>query len=167
MVELRSHLSVDKQVRAIGATWLDRELIGDSAGLAAQGFGSQVREAAHNRVDFLVEHGLAERCGQRVVLARNLLVTLRDRELAVIGQALQDQTGQTYRPVHDSGQASGIYRRKLQLVSGRFAMLDDGMGFSLVPWRPVIETRLGHQLSAVIRGHSVTWQLGRQRGIGV
>ncbi|WP_433913813.1 DUF3363 domain-containing protein [Brenneria populi] len=26
---------------------------------------------------------------------------------------------------------------------GRYAMLDDGMRFSLVPWRPVIEQRLG------------------------
>jgi hypothetical protein len=29
------------------------------------------------------------------------------------------------------------------LASGRYAMLDDGMGFSLVPWKPVVEQRLG------------------------
>ncbi len=167
VVELRSHLPIDQQVRAIGATWLDRQLVGDGAGLASQGFGAQVRDAMHGRVDFLAEQGLAERRGQRVVLARNLLATLRDRELATVGKALQDQTGQTYRPLQDGGQASGVYRRSLQLASGRFAMLDDGMGFSLVPWRPVIEQRLGQQVSAVVGGQSITWQFGRQRGIGI
>lgn len=29
--------------------------------------------------------------------------------------------------------------------SGRYAMLYDGMGFSLVPRKPVIEQRMGHQ----------------------
>lgn len=43
-------------------------------------------------------------------------------------------------------------------------MLDDGMGFHLVPWKPVIEKRLGQQLSVVMQGSSVTWSLGRQRG---
>ncbi|MGJ7545860.1 DUF3363 domain-containing protein [Variovorax sp. LT1R16] len=61
---------------------------------------------------------------------------------------------------------SGIYQRSIQLASGRFAMLDDGMGFSLVPWRPVIEPRLGQTISAVMRGGGVSWDLGRQRGIG-
>jgi hypothetical protein len=44
-------------------------------------------------------------------------------------------------------------------------MLDDGMGFSLVPWKPVIEQRLGQQLAATVRGGSVSWNLGRQPGV--
>jgi hypothetical protein len=31
----------------------------------------------------------------------------------------------------------------IALASGRFAILDGRLGFSLVPWRPVIEKRLG------------------------
>ena len=50
------------------------------------------------------------------------------------------------------------------LASGRYDMLDDGMGFSLVPWKPVIEQRLGQQLAATVHGGSVSWSLGRQRG---
>lgn len=166
-IELRSHLPIDQQVRAIGATWVDRQLVGEGQGLAASGFGRQVREAMHGRVDYLVEQGVAERRGQRVVLARDLLATLRDRELALVGQSLQDQTGQTYRPFHEGQRASGVYRRSVQLASGRFAMLDDGVGFSLVPWRPVVEQRLGQQVSAIVRGQAVTWQLGRQKGISM
>lgn len=54
--------------------------------------------------------------------------------------------------------------KKLMLASGRYAMLDDGMGFSLVPWKPVIEQRLGQQIAATVRGSGVSWVVGRQRG---
>jgi hypothetical protein len=37
------------------------------------------------------------------------------------------------------------------LACGRYAVLEDGMGFSLVPWKPVIEQRLGQQLAACVR----------------
>lgn len=56
------------------------------------------------------------------------------------------------------------HRRSVQLVSGRYAMLDDGVGFSLLPWNPVIEQRLGRTMSAVVRAGGATWELGRQRG---
>ena len=38
-----------------------------------------------------------------------------------------------------------------------------GMGFSLVPWKPVIEQRLGQTMTAVVRGASVTWDMGRRQ----
>ncbi|WP_272992295.1 DUF3363 domain-containing protein, partial [Spongiibacter tropicus] len=76
-------------------------------------------------------------------------------------------TGLEFRQPADGDQVSGIYRRSLVLTSGRFAMLDDGMGFSLVPWKPVIEQRLGHSLSAVVRGNGVRWELGRSRGASI
>ena len=45
------------------------------------------------------------------------------------------------------------------LASGRYAMLDDGMGFSLVPWKPVIEQRLGQRIAATVRGGGVMGKL--------
>ncbi len=62
---------------------------------------------------------------------------------------------------------AGIYRRRVMLASGRYAMLDDGMGISLVPWRPVIEQRLGQQIAATVRGGGVSWEVGRARGPSV
>jgi hypothetical protein len=62
----------------------------------------------------------------------------------------------------DGQPISGIYRRSVTLASGRFAMLDDGMGFSLVPWAPVIDKRLGQSLAAIIRGGNVNWEIGKQ-----
>ncbi|MDA8256838.1 MAG: relaxase/mobilization nuclease and DUF3363 domain-containing protein, partial [Betaproteobacteria bacterium] len=100
-VELRSHLPIERQVRVIGATWLDQQLIGGASSIADNGFGGEVRDALRQRSDFLIEQGLAERRGPRVVLARNLLSTLRDRELAAVGKSLQDETGLSFRPPHD------------------------------------------------------------------
>ena len=163
-ITLRSHLDIERQVRAPGATWLDTRLVAGGQDPAAQGFGAQVRDAVQGRVDYLAEIGLAERQGRRVVLARGLLGCLRERELSSAGQALQDATGLAHRPLRDGARVNGVYRQSVQLISGRFAMVDDGTGFSLVPWRPIAEQRLGQQVSVVVRGLSTSWDVGRQRG---
>lgn len=56
------------------------------------------------------------------------------------------------------GSVAGIYRRSVMLVSGRYATLDDGMGFSLMPWRLVIEQRPRQQLVATVRSSEVWWE---------
>jgi len=166
-VVLSSHLPIERQTRVIGATWLDQQLIGGASGIADNGFGGEVREALRQRSDFLIEQGLGERRGQRVILARNLLGTLRGREIDATAKTIAAETGLAHRPLANGERATGIYRRDVQLSSGRFAMLDDGMGFSLVPWKPVIEQRLGQTMTAVVRGSGVSWELGRQRGPSV
>ena len=163
-IELHSHLPIKQQVSAQGATWLDRQLMGDARDLSSLGFGVQVRDALKDRIRFLVEQGLATDHGPRVLLVRNLLSTLRERELINAGKALQDQTGLSHRPLRDGDRVNGVYRSSVQLASGRFAMLDDGVRFSLVPWRPVLEKRLGQEVSAVVRGYNVSWNLAQQRG---
>lgn len=163
-VELKSHLPIERQARVIGATWLDQQLIGGGKGLGDLGFGAEVKDALRDRADFLAEHGLAERRGERIVLARDLLATLRGRELAQAAKGIAVETGLEHRPVVDGQRMAGVYRRNVMLASGRYAMLDDGMGFSLVPWKPVIEQRLGKQVAATVRGAGVAWEIGRARG---
>jgi len=166
-VALKSRLSIEQQARAIGATWLDQQLIGGRDISGGQGFGTEVGKALQQRADFLVEEGLAEKRGRRVIFARNLLSTLRNKELAKVAEGIAAETGLEYRQPSNGERVSGIYRRSLMLTSGRFAMLDDGMGFSLVPWKPVIEQRLGQSLSAVVRRNFVSWELGRGRGLSL
>ena len=166
-VELKSHLPIERQARVIGATWLDQQLIGGGSGLGDLGFGAEAKQAMQQRADFLAEQGLAERRGQRVILARNLLGTLRNRELVQAAKDIAAETGLGHRPVADGQRVAGIYRRSVMLTSGRYAMLDDGMGFALVPWKPVIEQRLGQQLAATVRGGGASWEMGRTRGPAV
>ncbi len=164
-VELKSHLPIERQARVIGATWLDQQLIGGGKGLGELGFGREAKEALQKRADFLAEQGLAERRGQRVILAPNLLATLRNRELAQAAKDIAVETGLEHRPVAEGQGVAGIYRRSVMLASGRYAILDDGLGFSLVPWKPVIEQQLGKQVAATVRGGGVSWDIGRRPGL--
>ncbi len=167
VVTLRSHLSLGEQVRATGASWLDRSLLGTELAPAASGFGAEVRSALAARQEMLIDEGLASRRAQRVILAKDLLATLRDREVAKVAAGLTAETGLVHRPVHDGASVRGVYRRSVLLASGRFALLDDGIGFSLVPWNPVIEPKLGRSISGVVRGGAVSWDLSRSRGRSV
>jgi len=166
-ITLRSPLPLERQIHALGETWLDQQAIAGGRGLSSVGFGAAVKEALQQRADVLIEQGLAQRRGARVVFARHLLTTLREREVAQAAKDLAADTGLAHRPVVEGQRVAGVYRRNLLLVSGRYAMLDDGLGFSLVPWKPVIESRLGQTLSAVVRDGRVTWAWGRQRGPSV
>lgn len=164
-VTVQSGLSIQRQTQTLGATWLDRELLSDQRRIPATTWGVQIKQAMVERESFLIDQGLAQRIGNRVIYARHLLQTLRDRELQATAQSIESDTGLTYRSTQDSERLSGTYRRSVQLVSGRFAMLDDGVGFSLVPWRPVLERRLGQSMSVSIEGSSVSWEFGRKRGL--
>ena len=164
----RSDLTVEAQVSSSGATWLDRQLLAKDSALSAGGFGAVVREAMERRIDHLVVQGLAQRQGQRTIFACNLLNTLRRRELDEATSKLEAETGLAHRPQEEGGHVSGIYRQRIMLASGRFAMIDDGLGFQLVPWRPALEQQLGHQVSGVMApGGNVDWNFGRKRAIGI
>jgi hypothetical protein len=55
-----------------------------------------------------------------------------------------------------------------QLSSGRFAMVDDGLGFSLVPWRPALEQHIGRHISGIaMPSGGVDWSFGRKLGLGL
>jgi hypothetical protein len=94
-----------------------------------------------------------------------LLGTLRERELHAAARGIAGDTGLQYRAAVEGERVSGVYRRSVLLTSGRFAMLSDGLGFTLVPWKQVIEQRLGQHLTVTIVGRSVTWAFSRQRGL--
>lgn len=164
----RSDLSIEAQVTARGATWIDRQLIATDPEISSAGFGIAARKAMERRIDHLVGEGLARRQGQRVILARDLLNTLRQRDLDAAVSRLSVETGLLHHPSSDGEHVAGIYRQRLVLASGRFAMIDDGTGFQLVPWRPALERHLGREVSGVVTGRGqVTWSLERKIGLGI
>jgi hypothetical protein len=110
-VKLKSHLPIERQAHVIGATWLDQQLTGDGKGLGDLGFGAEVKDALRERADFLAEQGLAEQRGKRVILARNLLATLRGPELDKAAQDIAAESGLEHRPVADGQRVLGIHRR--------------------------------------------------------
>jgi hypothetical protein len=164
----RSDLTIEAQVAAPGATWIDRQLLAKEATFSGSGFGAEVREAMDRRLEHLAGEGLVRRQGQRVIFARDLLDTLRKRDLTTAAAKLSTETGLAHRPSVEGEHVAGVYRQRLTLSSGRFAMIDNGLGFQLVPWRPALEQQLGQQVSGVLGpGGNVDWSFGRKRGLGL
>jgi type IV secretory pathway VirD2 relaxase len=166
---IRSDLTLQQQITASGATWLDRRLlVREPAATGGGGFGAEVLEAMDRRVEHLAGEGLARRQGQRVMFSRDLLDTLRRRELDSAAGKISAETRLVYRPSPEGEHVAGIYRQRITLSSGRFAMIDDGLGFQLVPWRPALEQQLGRQVSGVmLPSGGVDWSFGRKRGLGL
>lgn len=166
---VRSDLAIERQVTAAGATWLDRQAIArEPVALGGGGFGAEVREAMSARAEELVRQGLAERQARGITFSRNLIDTLRTREVQALGEKLAAETGRPFNPSAPGEYATGNYQRRLALASGRFAMIDDGLGFQLVPWSPSLEKQIGRHVSGVARDDGgIDWSFGRKRGLGL
>jgi hypothetical protein len=165
-VELLSTLKLDRQTSAEGATWLDHELVdGDPAALRDSGFGREVRQALAQRRQWLLEQGLASEQQGSIVYRANLLRILRERELQKVGGQLSGQLGLRYFAQEPGRRIDGIYRRRLDLASGRYALIERSQEFTLVPWRPVLDRNLGQHVAGIAKGDGgISWTLGRKRG---
>ncbi|PKB14313.1 type IV secretory pathway VirD2 relaxase [Novosphingobium kunmingense] len=165
---VQSDLAIAEQITARGSTWLDRQLLSSDPVQSGGGFGACIDQAKLDRAEHLVTEGFANRRSGRIVMDRNVLTKLRSLELAEVGAAIAARTGLPHRPSTEGDAVSGTYRQRLQLASGRFAMIDDGMGFELVPWRPQIDKHLGQHVTGTIKsGGGIDWTIGRSRGIGI
>lgn len=165
---VRSDMDLAGQITAPGATWLDRRnLSGDGRDLGG-GFGAEVRDAMEARAEHLADEGLARRRGQRIIFARNMLDTLRRRELDAAAAKLSAKIGLPHTPSQTGDYVMGTVRQRVTLASGRFAMIDNALGFQLVPWSPSLDRQMGKHISGVMRGDGgVDWSFGRGRGLGM
>lgn len=167
-LNLRSDLSLAEQIKAPGATWLDRQLVAREPVETAGGFGAEVRDALTARSEQLASEGLARRQGQRFVFARDLLDELRNRDLAEAAQSIAARTGLRHAPARPGEHLAGIYRERVTLSSGRFAMIDDGLSFQLVPWRKTMEQHLGQAVSGTVNARGgIDWSFTRTRTLGI
>lgn len=165
---VRSDLPLDRQVTARGATWLDRQLLAKDFAPSNQGFGGEVRAAMKAREEHLIAEGLASRSRGRVTLAPNLIETLRSSELREASARIAARTGLTPYETAAGSTIAGTYRERVTLASGRFAMIDDGLGFQLVPWRPALDSQLGMTVTGTMgAGGGVDWTIGRSRGLAI
>lgn len=164
----RSDLTLAEQVTASGATWLDRQLLAREPVATGNGFGAEIRAAMEARSRTLEVAGLAHRQGVGFRFEAGLIETLRAREIGEATDAIAQRTGLAHRPSAEGDYVSGVYRERVALASGRFAMVDDGIGFQLVPWRPALEPHLGRHITGTLGpGGKVDWALGRGKGLGL
>ena len=168
-IRVLSTFDLEKQIEADGATWLDRRLVGRGpADLVAAGFGQEVQQAMDRRRERLIEQGDAiSHADGRIFYRRNLLATLEQRDVIRAGTALAASRSLSFRATGDRETVQGVFKQTVQLSSGKFALVENAHEFTLVPWRPVIENRLGREVMGVVQGGSVSWQLGRKLGLGL
>jgi hypothetical protein len=74
------------------------------------------------------------------------------------------EAGRVYRRATEDEPVVGSYRQRLDLASGRFAIINDGLGFTLVPWTPSLERHLGREVLGIVRDNRIEWNFARQRG---
>ncbi|MDO7843568.1 relaxase/mobilization nuclease RlxS [Sphingomonas immobilis] len=164
-VEILSTRPLAALVEADAATWLDRGLVADWPETARDaGFGSALRDAQERRRQWLIAQDLAEVDEGVTRYRAGLLATLQRRELLRVAGALADETGLTFTEAMPGSRIEGALRRRVDLVSGRFALVEQSRDFTLVPWRPVLERQIGKPVSGILRGDGVNWTLGRTRG---
>jgi type IV secretory pathway VirD2 relaxase len=163
-LEVLSPLPLERLTDARAHTWLDQELLSKTpTALAETGFGHAARDALRQRRAWLIAEGLATAEGARTVYHHDMGNRLLQHELTNAGGELAATVGKRYATAQD-GQIEGRYRGPIQLVSGKFAIVERSRDFTLVPWGPVLERQIGKPVRGVQRGESISWTLGRTRG---
>lgn len=169
-VSVLSPTGLDQQIGSDGATWLDRELLSrQRIALVGEGFGQEVKGALEKRKQALVKMGYVNDRGDGHLRApRDLIQRLEATDIERTGRALAAERGRTWQPTVPGNYVTGTFVGSAQLSSGRFAMIDDGLGFSLVPWQPVLDKRIGLHISGIaMPGGGVDWSFARSRGLGL
>jgi type IV secretory pathway VirD2 relaxase len=164
-----STIGLDRQVASDGATWLDRQIIANQRSeISKSGFGREVTKAISHRTQRLVEMGLATARDGKVHVPVTTVATLRRQEVERVGHQMAQESGLTYLPANAGEYVSGRLVGATSLVSGRFAMIDNGLGFHLVPWQPLLEKHIGQHISGLQRDDGgIEWTFGRNRGLSL
>jgi type IV secretory pathway VirD2 relaxase len=154
-VDILSTLRLEEMPNHNGITWLDEDASLAARGRLGGGFGAKLTEALRQRQQWLVEQGLAEQ--------PDMVDKLRTRELQRIARQLSRELGLGYAQAAPGDPIEGIYRRPVQVGTARMALIENSREFTLVPWRPALERRIGREVSGVMRGRDVSWTFGRER----
>ncbi|MCR9086858.1 MAG: DUF3363 domain-containing protein [Rhodobacteraceae bacterium] len=92
----------------------------------------------------------AQDLGQgRIRAPSNLVQRLEAREIDRVGRTMAADRGRDWTAVKPGSCFGGELVGSTQLPSGRFAMIDDGLGFSLVPRNDALERGIGQQIGGV------------------
>jgi hypothetical protein len=163
-IETLSARPLDQLRDADAATWVDRELASQTPlTIRDTGFGRDVRAAMAGRRQWLVEQQLADVDGDRIRLRANALMVLQRRELTGIGEALGRELSKTYVVAEEGQRIEGRIARRIDLQSGKFALIEKSREFTLVPWEKALDRQLGKSGSGILRVAGINWQFGRDR----
>lgn len=145
-----STYDLDRQIMSDGAIWLDRELIFIQPDAGRRGrFWRRGEPRANAAQGQVVYQGMATRTSEGAVWApRDRMARLEQQEIARVGPEMARARGHTFKP-QTGDYGSGTLVGPVNFTGGKFAMGDAGLGFSLVPWRPILERRLERHVNRI------------------
>ena len=112
--------------------------------------------------------GLATAKDGNVRVPVDTVATLERREVERVGHQTARERGLTYMPANAGEYVSGRLAGVASLSSGRFAIIENGLGFQLVTWQPLLEKRIGQHIGGLQREDGgIEWALGRNRGLSL
>jgi type IV secretory pathway VirD2 relaxase len=169
-LRILSYLNLEKLVTTEGATWLDLELASKSPELLNnRGFGTDVKSAFRNRLQWLTERGMVEPTpdgGFRPAAAAMKALTRNEMNHAVASHATA--SGLCAAQLMDGERFEGAYTRSIALASGKYAVFENSKEFTLVPWRPSFEDIKGKNIAGKVTGSTIAFELtGRAKGLGI
>jgi type IV secretory pathway VirD2 relaxase len=165
-----SYLNLERLETAEGLTWLDKELASTSPTfISDNGFGSEVKAALRNRLQWLTERGMTQLAADNSVRpTATALRGLAQHDVNAAAQTYSATSGLHAAQLMDSERFEGTYTRSIPLASGKFAIFENSKEFTLVPWRPSFEDFKGRSVTGKVTGSTIAWELaGRTKGLGI
>lgn len=156
-----SQQTLDEMKRARGVTWLDRAMQSGSP-LSKEGKSPIFDAAMVDRKATLRELGINVEKGES--LLQNELNRLEKIDLEDAAKLLREKTGKPYASITNTKRIEGIYREAIERPSGKYAVIERSRDFTLVPWRSVMEKRLGKSLVGKVSAGGISWDVTGRRG---
>jgi type IV secretory pathway VirD2 relaxase len=163
--KLEGH-AFEQQIDAQGETWLDRQLAGTAKEpLSEAGLGGDVRSAMAQRMTVHKDRGLVSDPSAKT-LTRAQLRALQELSLKHAASKVEKQTGLSHRPLKPEQEIEGTFKQVYQSANAKFAIIERGHEFSLVPWKPSLERMRNRQIQlSMSPGGEITWARGRSLGL--
>ena len=152
--------SLPQMEQARGVTWLDTQL--SESGLDSSE-KSVVQQALVNRKTVLQKMGFKFSESGRLPI--KVLDELREMDLRDAAGKLSRTINKPYTALGNSRSVEGVYTEAIDRPSGKFAVIERSKEFTLVPWRPVMERRLGRSISGRVSAGGISWEVAKQRGV--
>lgn len=163
-IQLLSRSPVTELANADASTWLDRELSdGNPTAVRDVGFGREARAAMAARRQWLIEQNLGVVEAGVLRLRADALTRLSQREIERAGEQLARELGKAYSPARPGDRIEGVLARRVDLESGSQALVERSKDLTLVPWRDVLERRVGKTAAGIMRPDGINWRFDRGR----
>src|SRR3546814_7330003 len=86
------------------------------------------------------------------------MMWLEGRELHRAGDDLAVVLGKPFVEARAGEAIEGRLVRRMDLASGRFALVEKSREFTLVPWKPGLERQLGKTIAGRVGSNAIDWR---------